>query len=398
MSYNQGYQNPAYGQGGGQGYGPPSGQPPSQGYGPPSGQPPKQGGYGPPSGQPPQQGYGPPSGQPQQGYGPPGGQPPSQGYGPPGGQPPSQGYGPQSGQTPNHGSHQSHGPPPGGPPGGNPQPSGGSYRPRPPTVMIDPQLRGWFTAVDSDNSGNITALELQQALVNGDWTAFDLDTVKMLMNIFDVDRSGTIGFDEFAGLWKYIKDWQGVFRHFDADRSGTIAGDELRNALDQFGFKLPPHLLQMLQRKYVMSPGKGTGSIATQRNREGGITFGTALTLLDMFHYDSCVVVKSLTEAFQRADGDRDGWVQMSYEQFMQMVLEPHPGLTLNKQIVSKGNSIAVAKLGRYYKIPQESDNNVKTREVAARPGSVPKLGEEKRGAGTGMIGNRTKYNGCAAA
>lgn len=27
------------------------------------------------------------------------------------------------------------------------------------------------------------------------------------VNIFDTDRSGTIGFEEFAGLWKYIKDW-----------------------------------------------------------------------------------------------------------------------------------------------------------------------------------------------
>ncbi|OAV99061.1 hypothetical protein PTTG_02401 [Puccinia triticina 1-1 BBBD Race 1] len=300
MSYggNQGYQKPAYGQG--------AGYPPqNQGYGPPSGQPPSQG-YGPPSGGPPNQGYGPPGG----------GHPPQQGYGPPSGQPPSQGYGAPTGQPPNQysGGHHSQAPPPGGPPPGNPQPSGGSFRPRPPTVRIDPQLRQWFAAVDSDNSGNITALELQQALVNGDWTAFDLDTVKMLMNIFDTDRSGTIGFDEFAGLWKYIKDWQGVFRHFDADRSGTIAGDELRNALDQFGFRLPPHLLQMLQRKYVIAPAKGTGSIATQRNREGGITF-------DRF-VRCCVVVKSLTEAFQRADTDRDGWVQMSYEQFLQMVLE----------------------------------------------------------------------------
>lgn len=272
------------------------------------------------------QGYQSSYGQPpaSQGYGPPGGQPPSHSYRPPGGPPPSQGYGnpnQYSGGPPGHYSHappsggppghQSYAPPPGGPPsqGGAPQPTGGSFRPRPPTIRIDPQLRQWFTAVDRDNSGHISATELQQALVNGDWTPFDLDTVKMLMNIFDVDRSGTIGFDEFAGLWKYIKDWQGVFRHFDADRSGTIAGDELRNALDQFGFRLPPYLLTLLQRKY-----EGTGSLVSRQNPDGGITF-------DRF-VRCCVVVKSLTEAFQRADTDRDGWVQMSYEQFMQMVLE----------------------------------------------------------------------------
>lgn len=41
------------------------------------------------------------------------------------------------------------------------------------------------------------------------------ETVKMLMTIFDVDRSGTIGFNEFQGLWQYIKDWQQTFRNFD---------------------------------------------------------------------------------------------------------------------------------------------------------------------------------------
>ncbi|KAF7341450.1 putative hydrolase [Mycena venus] len=60
-------------------------------------------------------------------------------------------------------------------------------------------------------SGTITAQELERALINGDWTLFDLDKVKLLTTIFDTDRSGTIGFNEFASLWKYIKDWQNIF-------------------------------------------------------------------------------------------------------------------------------------------------------------------------------------------
>jgi len=35
----------------------------------------------------------------------------------------------------------------------------------------------------------------------------------------------------------------------------------------------------------------------------------------------ACVVVRQLTETFQRLDTDRDGWVQMSYDQFIQCVL-----------------------------------------------------------------------------
>ena len=36
--------------------------------------------------------------------------------------------------------------------------------------------------------------------MNGDWTAFDVHTVRMMIRMFDSDRSGTIGFDEFCGL------------------------------------------------------------------------------------------------------------------------------------------------------------------------------------------------------
>lgn len=35
----------------------------------------------------------------------------------------------------------------------------------------------------------------------------------------------------------------------------------------------------------------------------------------------ACVVIKTLTEAFQRLDTDRDGWVQINYDQFMNTVL-----------------------------------------------------------------------------
>jgi len=157
-----------------------------------------------------------------------------------------------------------------------------------------------------DRSGSITVTELQSALVNGNWTKFDLDTVKMLMNIFDTDRSGTIGFNEFQGLWRYIKDWQEVFRHFDQDHSGSIDGHELAAALTSFGYKLSPQLLSLVEQKYASGPAADYGP-------PPGITF-------DRF-VRACVVVKTLTEAFQAVDTDRDGWVQINYEQFMKIVL-----------------------------------------------------------------------------
>ncbi|KIM57611.1 hypothetical protein SCLCIDRAFT_1219291 [Scleroderma citrinum Foug A] len=170
----------------------------------------------------------------------------------------------------------------------------------------DPHLWQVFSAVDTDRSGALSLTELQNALVNGNWSRFDLDTVKMLMNMFDVDRSGTIGFNEFAGLWKYIADWQGVFKHFDRDHSGTIEGRELAEALRTFGYRLSPTLLTLLQRKYA-------SETATAYGPTPGITF-------DRF-VRACVTVKTLTEAFQRVDTDNDGWIQINYEEFMKLCI-----------------------------------------------------------------------------
>lgn len=202
-----------------------------------------------------------------------------------------------------------------GPPGGGYRQAGG-FAPQQQAAPqgADPQLWMWFTAVDADRSGHISPAELQRALINGDWSTFDLDTVKLLMNIFDTDRSGTIAFQEFTGLWKYIKDWQGVFHHFDRDRSGTIDNTELQNALNQFGYRLSPMLLNLLQRKYdvkASAPQVHPGYPGSQQQQ--GITF-------DRF-VRACVVVKQITESFSSLDADHDGWVQINYEQFMHTVL-----------------------------------------------------------------------------
>jgi peflin len=58
---------------------------------------------------------------------------------------------------------------------------------------------------------------------------------------------------QFAGLWKYIEDWQKVFTHFDRDRSNSIDGQELHQALQQFGYNLSPPLMHLVEAKYGVS-------------------------------------------------------------------------------------------------------------------------------------------------
>ncbi|CAG8729306.1 14396_t:CDS:2, partial [Racocetra fulgida] len=107
------------------------------------------------------------------------------------------------------------------------QTSGGNQQPPP---GADPQLFFWFKAVDTDNSGTLTAAELQKALIN--------------------DNTGTINFNEFAGLWRYIEDWKKCFQTFDADRSGTVNFQELKTALKTFGYNLSDNFVNLLIKKY----------------------------------------------------------------------------------------------------------------------------------------------------
>lgn len=60
----------------------------------------------------------------------------------------------------------------------------------------------------------------------------------LLAGMFDRDNSGTINFQEFQALWKYVTDWQNCFRSYDRDNSGSIDKNELKIAMASFGMIL----------------------------------------------------------------------------------------------------------------------------------------------------------------
>lgn len=65
--------------------------------------------------------------------------------------------------------------------------------------------------------------------------------------MFDRQQKGTINFEDFGALWKYVTDWQTCFRSFDRDNSGNIDGNELKSALTS----IPKELL--LQHEFDYS-------------------------------------------------------------------------------------------------------------------------------------------------
>jgi len=246
---------------------------------PPSGYPGQQQGYpgAPPSGYP-----GAPA-QQQGGYpGAPGGAP--QGYG---GAPPQQGgYGgappPQQGGYGGSGYHQ----------------GGGGYG----QPAVDPQIAQWFNAVDTDRSGQIDAVELQRALVNGNWSNFSEEACRMMIDMFDANRSGTIDVQEFSQLFSYINNWKREFEKQDNDRSGRIDQAELTRALEQMGYRFSTTFISNLLAKYDPR--------------------GRRLTL-DNFIVSN-VQIKRLTDSFRSRDKEMRGSATLAYEDFIGIAMGAH--------------------------------------------------------------------------
>lgn len=157
-----------------------------------------------------------------------------------------------------------------------------------------------FYKVDKDRSGRVDAVELQQCLSNGTWKPFNPKTVHMMTNIFDRSRTATVSFDEFVSLWNYINDWLRCFNDFDKDRSGSIDRNELRDALRIFGYRLSDEAVDLLLMKY-------------DRDKKGSINFDDCILC--------CVTLQTFTRAFKTYDTDMDGYITISYENFLKLAL-----------------------------------------------------------------------------
>ena len=167
---------------------------------------------------------------------------------------------------------------------------------------VDPNIAQWFHAVDVDKNGHISAKELQGALVNSDKSHFSDEACKMMIEMFDRNRIGSININEFSDLFKYINQWKATFEGMDRDRTGYIEFNELTQAFQQMGYRFTPTFVQNLLVKY------------DHRTRR--------LTL-DNFIV-SCVYIKRLTDGFRTRDHAMQGQVMMQYEDFIGLAMGVH--------------------------------------------------------------------------
>ncbi|KIW92016.1 uncharacterized protein Z519_06998 [Cladophialophora bantiana CBS 173.52] len=174
----------------------------------------------------------------------------------------------------------------------------------PDTVDLQPLFR----AANASGTGSLTTTELGSALVNADFTPFDGRTITSLMRMFtnsppNQPQGPTITYQEFENLWRFLAAWRTLFEKFDEDRSGRVSLAEFSKALTAFGYRLSPPFVNILYNTF-----NDRSPIQNQ-----GMSF-------DLF-VQSCISLKRMTDVFKKYDDDRDGYVTMSFEEFLTEIL-----------------------------------------------------------------------------
>uniref|UniRef100_A0A8C9R2W9 Calpain 9 n=1 Tax=Scleropages formosus TaxID=113540 RepID=A0A8C9R2W9_SCLFO len=165
-------------------------------------------------------------------------------------------------------------------------------------------LRALFKQIAGSDQA-ISAKELQHVLTEVlrrrkeiQFDNLTLDTCHSIINLLDVDNSGTLDFQEFKIFWDKFKKWMMLFLSFDTDRNGLMSAYELRSALSAAGMQVNNKILQLLSLRFA--------------DPNLNIDFDDYLTLM--------VRLENMIRVFQAIDKSKRGVVSMNFSE----VIEPY--------------------------------------------------------------------------
>ncbi|XP_062864072.1 calpain-3 [Trichomycterus rosablanca] len=128
---------------------------------------------------------------------------------------------------------------------------------------------------------------------------FSLETCRSMIAFMDMDGTGRLNLQELRLLWNKIKQWQGIFKHYDTEQTGSISSYEMRNAINDAGFRLNNQLYDIITMHYA--------------NESMNIDFDSFI---------SCIVrLEGMFRAFQAFDQDGHGTIRLSILEWLQLTL-----------------------------------------------------------------------------
>ncbi|KAI5647712.1 hypothetical protein M9H77_33717 [Catharanthus roseus] len=155
-------------------------------------------------------------------------------------------------------------------------------------------LREWFDRVDTEKNGNITASQLKSAFAVGN-LEFPLSVVQQMVRMYDFDKNGTMSFDEFVALNKFLLMVQQAFSDLERAR-GFLLLDDVYQGLAKTGVSLDSPAFYTVCESFDQ---KGTGRFR-----------------LDDF-ISLCIFVHSARNLFNSFDTSKQGRVSLDLNQFI---------------------------------------------------------------------------------
>ncbi|XP_059462746.1 uncharacterized protein LOC132191667 [Corylus avellana] len=155
-------------------------------------------------------------------------------------------------------------------------------------------LREWFGRVDSEKTGSLTAPQLKGALAVGNLD-FSLSVVQQMIRMYDFDRNGTMSFDEFIALNKFLLKVQQAFSDLERGRGYIIPGD-VNEALVKIGFSLD-------------SPAFYSVCESFDQKKNGRFRLDDFISL--------CIFLQSARNLFNSFDTAKQGRVTLDLNQFV---------------------------------------------------------------------------------
>ncbi|XP_055815443.1 uncharacterized protein LOC129885255 [Solanum dulcamara] len=155
-------------------------------------------------------------------------------------------------------------------------------------------LREWFERVDTEKIGSITAIQLKSAFAIGN-LEFPITVVQQMIRMCDFDLNGTMSFEEFVELNKFLLKVQHVFSDLERGR-GFLVPDDVYEALIKIGFRLD-------------SPALYTVCESFDSNKNGKFRLDDFISL--------CIFVQSARNLFDSFDTTKQGRVTLDLNQFI---------------------------------------------------------------------------------
>lgn len=155
-------------------------------------------------------------------------------------------------------------------------------------------LHMWFRSVDVDHSGSINASELRRALAAGN-LHFPPSVINQMIKMYDNDLNGSMSFDEFVSLHKFLTVVQDTFSRHSRNR-GVLTLKEMYPALQQAGYSLD-------------QPSFFTVCQSFDLEKTGNFRLDNFMSV--------CIFLQSAQNLFTAFDTQRRGHVTLDFNQFV---------------------------------------------------------------------------------